>query len=93
MITNYGTVKQAEPITEKEEGLLWDNGLLGDHTPQALLNTVVYMIGLYFALRIGREHRELRFTNTHHMHPHFPGPMSIPGAFNFHSCAAQLSLI
>lgn len=51
-------VKQAEPITEEEEELL------GDHTPQALLDTMVYMIGLYFALRSGREHRELHFTNS-----------------------------
>lgn len=52
--------RQAEPLTEEEE-LLWRNGLLGDHSLQALLNTMVFMNGLYFVLRSGKEHRELRF--------------------------------
>ena len=56
--------KQAEPLTEEEEEIMWQKGLLGDHTPQALLNTMVFMNGLYFALRSGREHRELRFDSS-----------------------------
>ena len=56
--------KQAEPLTEEEEEALWKNGLLGDHSPEALLNTMVYMIGLYFALRSGKEHRELQFHDS-----------------------------
>ena len=36
--------KQAEPLTEEEE-ILWQKGLLGDHSPQALLNTMVFMNG------------------------------------------------
>ena len=51
---------QAEPLTEVEEELLWQSGQLGDHSPQALLNTIFYMCGIYFALRSGQEHRNLR---------------------------------
>ena len=55
--------KKAEPLTDKEEDILWSKGILGDHTPQALLNTMVYCNGIYFALRSGKEHRELRFSS------------------------------
>ena len=41
--------KQAEPIKVTEEEELWSRGILGDHSPQALLNTVFYMNGLFFA--------------------------------------------
>ena len=54
--------KQAQLITEEEEEILWEKGELGDHTPQSLLNTIVYMNGVYFALRSGKEHRNLRFS-------------------------------
>ena len=52
--------RQAEAITEDEEELLWKEKILGDHSPQSLLNTIIYMNGLYFALRSGDEHRNLR---------------------------------
>ena len=55
------TKRQAEPLSIEEEELLWSKGLLGSETPQALVDTMLYMNGLYFALRSGEEHRQLRF--------------------------------
>ena len=52
--------KKAEPLTEEEEELLWNKGLFGCKTPQALVDTVLFMNGVYFALRSGSEHRQLR---------------------------------
>ena len=54
------THKQAEPLTEEEEEQLWENNILGDHNPQSLLNTMIFMNRLYFALRSGNEHHNLR---------------------------------
>ena len=54
------TKKKAEPLTVNDQEKLWESGLLGDHSPNALLNTIFYMCGLFFALRSGAEHRCLR---------------------------------
>jgi len=52
--------RQAEVLTLEEEDILWEKGHLGDATPQKLLDTMIYCNGLYFALRSGKEHRQLR---------------------------------
>ena len=52
--------RKAEPLSLEEEELLWRKGLLGDGNPQALVDTMVVMNGIYFALRSGSEHRQLR---------------------------------
>ena len=38
--------------------------LLGDHSPQALLNSVFFFNGICFALRSGDEHRRLRYNDS-----------------------------
>ena len=57
---NGSNKRQAEPLTDDDEEKMWNEGLLGDHSPMALVNTIFYMCGIYFALRSGGEHRSLR---------------------------------
>ena len=52
--------KQADVISELQENMLWENGQLGSESPKQLLDTLLYLFGLNFALRAGREHRNLR---------------------------------
>ena len=54
--------KRAEPITIDEENIMWEKGVLGDGNPQTLIDTLIYLIGIYFALRSGDEHRSLTFS-------------------------------
>ena len=56
-------VRKAEPLTEEEQ-ILWDKGILEDHSPHALLNTVFFQNGINFALRSGGEHHSLRNTSN-----------------------------
>ena len=53
-------LKKAQPLTNDED-VLWQKGALGEHTPQCLLDTLIFYIGMNFALRSGDEHRRLRF--------------------------------
>ena len=53
--------KRAEVISAVDENMLWDKSFLGDETPEQLISTMVFYIGLYFSLRSGNEHRRLRF--------------------------------
>ena len=55
----YVEKKKAAVITVNMEKKLWESGLLGDHTPQVLVDTVLYLIGLNLTLRSGEEHRRL----------------------------------
>jgi hypothetical protein len=52
-------VKQAQVISIEKEEQLWVKGLLGSNNGQVLLDTLIYLIGLNFALRSGDEHRTL----------------------------------
>ena len=52
--------KQASVISISQQNELWECGYLGSDTLQKLLDTVLYLLGLHFALRAGEEHRKLR---------------------------------
>jgi hypothetical protein len=52
--------RKCDILTEDHEEKLWSLGLLGDSDPTKLLNTLVYQLGLNFALRAADEHRNLR---------------------------------
>ena len=56
--------RKAKPLTEEEQ--LWKLGPLGDISPQSLVNTIIAVNELYFALRSGGEHCQLRSHNCHH---------------------------
>lgn len=44
--------------------MLWSKNLLGSHSPQSLVDTIVFMSGLYFVLRSSDEHRNLHFSSV-----------------------------
>ncbi len=52
--------KSAEPISVDDEQRLWDEGVLGEMQPDQLRSTLMYLLGLTFALRGCREQRALR---------------------------------
>ena len=54
------SVRKAQILSFTDEDLLWSLGLLGVHSPDVLLNTVVFIIGKGCALRAGKEHHALR---------------------------------
>jgi hypothetical protein len=51
--------RKAEVITAEDEDVLWSD-VLGRNTPQRLLDTLIYLVGIHFALRAGAEHTNLR---------------------------------
>ena len=53
-------VHKAGVLDFQDEELLWSLRILGTHSPQVLINTIVFSLGLHCALRAGKEHRSLR---------------------------------
>ena len=53
--------KQAEPITEEEEMRQWDLNILGDSSPQQLVDTMVYTcVDCISPCESSNEHQHLR---------------------------------
>ena len=57
---NIGIVKrQAGLVTEDIENSMWQQGILGEDTPEKLRNTVLFLLGLNVTLRAVDEHYNL----------------------------------
>ena len=54
------TTRQASVITYQMENHLWETGVLGEHSPDKLRNTVLFLIGINVYLRAIDEHYSLR---------------------------------
>ena len=55
-----GVKQSSDVISLSNENKLFEIGEFGSNNPQQHLNTVIYMVGLYFALQGGVEHQHLR---------------------------------
>ena len=51
---------RADPLTEEEEELLWEKGVLGDANPVSLNHTVFYVLSQHFGTRGRQEHHQIR---------------------------------
>ena len=56
------SVKHTSVISYEEEAALWNAGVVGLHTPKALLNLVFFVNGKMLCLRGGKEHKDLKFS-------------------------------
>ena len=52
--------EKAQPISVNEEDIMWEKGILGDESPEKLVDTMLYLIGVHFALRAAEEHKSLK---------------------------------
>ena len=57
-------VNQANLITQEQENYLWGRGFLGSENAELLRDTLVWVLGVQFALRAGQEHKNLRLRNS-----------------------------
>ncbi|XP_022810328.1 uncharacterized protein LOC111347344 [Stylophora pistillata] len=57
-------VNHANLITQEQENYLWEHGFLGSGNAELLRDTLVWVLGVQFALRAGQEHRNLRLRNS-----------------------------
>ena len=61
--------KQADVISVDDEEKLWTCGGLGGDNPQQLVDTILFLNGLHFALRSGVEHRNLMVDQIEQIEP------------------------
>jgi hypothetical protein len=51
--------KQADAISFADENEMWKQGVLGTHSPDTVVNTLMFLTANLFVLRGGREQRDL----------------------------------
>ena len=59
-----GVTKSSSPITSTMESEMWQSGVLGEHSPMQLIETILFLIGINFCLRSGAEHKKIPQTWT-----------------------------
>ncbi len=52
--------KQAQPISLEQEDHMWKSRILGNDTPEKLVNTLLYLIGVHFALCVCDKYKNLK---------------------------------
>lgn len=55
-------MKERDPISEEDEALLWEKGILGCNSAKSLFRTIYFYNGKLFELR-SKEQRNLRYSN------------------------------
>ena len=53
-------ISHAPAVSYEHEMLMWKSGVLGFEPPEALLRAVLVTVGMYFSLRGGQEHYDLK---------------------------------
>ena len=56
--SGLGALMSAMPIDVSMEEKMWTSGILGEHNPKQLCDTVLFMIGVNLALQGGEEHKK-----------------------------------
>ena len=51
---------RADPLTESDETVLWEKGILGGNNPQSLNYTTFYLLSQHFGTRGCQEHHQVR---------------------------------
>ncbi len=52
--------EKAQLFTHEEEEKMWQSGILGESTPEQLLNTVIFLLGIHLSLHAVDEHKALK---------------------------------
>ncbi len=52
--------EKAQPFSLEEEEHMWYSGILGESSPEQLLNTVIFLLGIHLSLHAVDKHKALK---------------------------------